>query len=387
MLARDLDTGKRARLYRLRKAGKLRQLARGAYLLEEDWHRLTHRQQRLVKIVAHCRTKPGHIVVGRTAAFVLGLPTPTDHQHNQLIELGSIGGSNGFGGGRGGGDVKGDKGRNGVRGREGGGQRSVSSAGLKLRHLPPSYRGKCQPLRTQFGEIYVSVPEMLVAELLLWGGQLECLVATESMLNSGVLSSDDLETSLSFIAGRKGDDLNPRQAKLRALETMRLMTSYSESPRESEVKYQLWKAGFPAPYQQVDLFQTEVSGEWARRSDFLGRVDFMFPCGLVLEYDGRDKYLETFPTADQRAESGMGLGPVDPCGSKHRRIDPQKVMDERKRERRIQNQGFEVIRVDAESFSSGVWLDEVRSSLDRRAREGLRAPEGKWRAHTLAWRT
>ncbi|MBC2682016.1 hypothetical protein [Corynebacterium anserum] len=237
--------------------------------------------------------------------------------------------------------------------------------------------------------VFISSPQALAAELLLWGSQLEGLVAIEAMLHQRKITIDAVEPSLEFMKRRRGKSRKGRSAQDIAKETLMLITDCSESPRESEVKYELWKAGFPAPYQQVDIFKAKLSDNWVRKADFLGRVDFMFPCGLVVEYDGRDKYLDTKSNAYfdlDGAHSSARLG-MDGAHSSARlgKIDPQKIMEERQRERRIQNQGFEVIRIDAESFKEGAWLNEVRQSLERRRAEGRIAPEGKWHARAWAW--
>lgn len=62
-----------------------------------------------------------------------------------------------------------------------------------------------------------------------------------------------------------------------------LATPWSESPRESLVKVEMFQAGLPAPLQQVEIYD--------HRGDLLGRLDFFFEdISLAVEYDGAGKH-------------------------------------------------------------------------------------------------
>ena len=149
------------------------------------------------------------------------------------------------------------------------------------------------------------------------------------------------------VAGRKG--------AARARQALKLITPFSESPRESELKVALWRAGFAVPYQQVNIY--------ARSGELLGRADFMFECGLVVEYDGRAKYNNSLGT------------PLD-----------RVLLNERTREKALQNEGFVVVRVDADSFWDQTYLAQIRTLLTHMQNAGFSAPKAQWRAAGRAWR-
>ncbi|QNH95484.1 hypothetical protein [Corynebacterium anserum] len=148
-----------------------------------------------------------------------------------------------------------------------------------------------------------------------------------------------------------------------ARQMLNLITPWSESPMESELKVRMWEAGLPAPYQQVMIHRP--SGR------FVGRVDFLFACGVVVEYDGREKYRHgAFGRDTYRADVEMAK--------------------ELSRHKAIASLGYEIIRIDRNSYRPGRrddgWLEDIAHRV-----EWMRAHPGKitdahWLAKGKAWR-
>lgn len=191
----------------------------------------------------------------------------------------------------------------------------------------------------------------MCSELALWHPLETSVVCIESAFHRRLLPIDNWQETLVEIhelsAGKKGASA--------AREALKLVTPFSESPRESELKIALYRAGFPAPFQQVNIYD--------RRGELLGRADFMFDCGLIVEYDGRSKYDNTFD-----------LTPLD-----------QVLMSERAREKAFQNEGFVILRVDADNFRDQSFLAQTRTLLETMNKAGFSVPRNQWRATGRAW--
>jgi len=117
---------------------------------------------------------------------------------------------------------------------------------------------------------------------------------------------------------------------------LRFADGRAESPGESAVRWAIAQIGLPAPDLQVDVRD--------RAGTFLGRADFAYSdLGVIIEFDGEVKYTELVP-----------------AGQTARDV----VMAERRREKRMQEAGFIVIRI--------VWSDlRDLAALERRIREAM----------------
>lgn len=271
------------------------------------------------------------IVVGRSAAFLHGLARTTEEVASKdypPIELGTVTHSS---------------------------TRHTSHRWMQIEHrrVTREVERRCVTMRTPFGHIRVASMLDTCEHLLLWHPLDAAVVAVEDALNRKKLPRGALRVE--NLKGRKGI----KQAR-RALN---LITPWSESPRESELKLRLWRAGLPAPMQQVDIRR--------HTGEFLGRVDFMFHYGLIVEYDGASKHA---------SES------VDPSDvfSLERSLNR-----ERERERRIMGLGYEFVRVDRRSFREGTGVEDV---VERYA-DMVDNPPSKtkrekwvWSAKGKAWR-
>lgn len=319
--SRGCSSTERSRIQRACEAKKLFRLAESTYVPREVWEGCNARQQRLLRIVGEAKSRPSMQVVGSSAAHVYGLPIPSGRREWGPIELGREAGTGG-----------------------------CPRRGVRIRHLPKRALSASSIVRTPFGDVRVSNPVETAAQLALWSDLESAVIAVEGAFCAGLLEESDREEVFTAI-GRRNGHADAHRA-------MRLITPFSESPRESEVKLELWKRGLPVPYQQVEIFDS--------RNFRVGRVDFMFDCGLVLEYDGLSKY---------KVEDAWG---------KDQWHEPT-FKKERQREIEIQNQGFVVMRCSATSFRTGVWLRELEDLLEMHRQMGRKAPAGRWKAKGRAW--
>ena len=111
----------------------------------------------------------------------------------------------------------------------------------------------------------------------------------------------------------------PRRQRRRVERVIHFSTAKSESPGESLSRVVFAELGLPDPEQQEDYFDER---------GFIGRVDFVWPeLGVIAEFDGEAKY-------------GKGAS----------------VFEEKKREDRLRDLGWEVVRI--------VWSDLVHDRAD-----------------------
>lgn len=239
-----------------------------------------------------------------------------------------------------------------------------------FRHLSEDAWDRAVSLHTEFGEVLVaSIPDVIV-QLATWHardkGLVRACIAAEDPLNKGLVSWDD------FAPDRLAPMLLHRKGNAVAKDAFNLITPWSESPRETELKILMRDAGLPAPLQQVEIRRPNGT--------FVGRVDFMFPCGLIIEYDGVGKHLDL--TGTSLADSNL-TGSLSTDAS----ISESTILRERERERQIMALGYEVIRVDRHSFRDGSAIEAITQRLTW-LKENPRpfASDWNWSAAGKAWK-
>lgn len=324
-VASRLPHSARMKLYRMEKKGRVLRLQPGVFVDSEVWQTLSSTCQygRLARleIVAAAARSQDAVIVGRSAATVRGLARPTNQKFGSVVELGtSVSRSN------------------------------TSRSGARLHYLSPSALRESELVTVEGAEVRLSSPRQMCAELLLWATIDEAVVAIEDAFARKLLNQQDIAEVGLLIDHRRG--------AAAAREVLRLVTPYSESPRESEVKLAMWRAGLPAPFQQAVVRDHE--------GRFVARVDFLFPCGLIFEYDGRAKYLKN-------GELGEAT------------VDPAVIASERRRERALQNLAFVVMRGDAETFADPELFVQVKRMLDKLSQREVMVTDGLWRAPGAAW--
>lgn len=331
-LARDMDANERRSAYRAVKQGQWLQLGRGIFVDAALWNVSSDEQRRRTIITAKACLHPELTVVGSSAAELRKLDSFKPVALHAPVEVGS--------------EMAGTKPR------------------LKDLHFHRLPHGHAQRSALEVlgpGPARVSSPEDMCAELALWNDFDDALVRIESAFNKRVLRRDDWEFTLLEIESL----LHARKSAAQARKVLKLVTPFSESPMETQLKLALWRAGFEPPLQQVEV-RNALGG-------VIGRADFMFDCGLIIEYDGRGKYGFEW-------SKSLGYATSPDVDTAH------VIYEERRREKALHNAGFVVVRVDAESFRSGSFIHEIDATLTRIKRSNLEVPREQWTAAGLAWR-
>jgi very-short-patch-repair endonuclease len=201
--------------------------------------------------------------------------------------------------------------------------------------------GRAVPVEAQ--DATTVVPALAVVQHGLSSGPLAALVAADGALHRGLVTREDLGTALGWI------HQHPRSALIRGF--LELADGRHESPGETRLGHLLHLMKAPATPQ----FRISEPG-------FEAVVDFLLDDEkVVLEFDGKVKYART---ADE----------ADPFGN---RRTPQEVLWlEKRREDRLRELGYEVVRV---TWSE---LDDPRAVAERIAAAARRA-----RLRRLARRT
>ena len=302
-----LSNMEKCAIYRKVSAGKLLKLHPGVFIPPEE--RTVVAEPRLIQdIVAAAVAKPRSVVVGESAAFLHELARTTPrlslHQHSSI-----------------------DLGFTYAKHYAASDHRLARS--LAFRRISTDEAERAVRIRSYYGSVRVaSIPDTCF-QLAKWVGLEEACVAAEDALHRQKVTLADFD-SAGFIA-RKG------AARYRQLRN--LVTPWAESPRESELKLAMWHAGLPAPCQQVSIYEPG-----ARR--FLGRVDFMFPCGLIIEYDGASKYREPVFDIDGNYQG------------------EETIAAELSRQKRIALYGYEFLRIDHATFTDGMGVKAIAERLD-----------------------
>jgi very-short-patch-repair endonuclease len=170
--------------------------------------------------------------------------------------------------------------------------------------------GRAVPVEAQ--DAYTVSPALAVVQHGLSSGPLSALVAADGALHQGRVTRDDLDRALGWV------HQHPRSALIRGF--LELADGRRESPGETRLAHLLHLMKVPA----IPQFRISDTG-------FEAIVDFLLEQEkVVLEFDGRVKYSRS---------------PDDPDPFGQRRTPQEVLWLEKRREDRLRELGYEVVRV------------------------------------------
>ncbi|CAI38223.1 Uncharacterised protein [Corynebacterium jeikeium] len=323
---RRIDPSQARKWQRWVEKGEAVRLARGIYIPAGLWREIGQQpnaaeiqaQAFIVAEYLRYSHRIPAVVAGKSAAFLHGLPLEK-FEPPETVELASP--------------------KRSLMGRNGRSERYLAAPGQGQRAVL---------IPTEFGEIWTSGLLDTCHDLGLRHSLDDAVIATEAALHTKKITWHEWRKWLDRQGGQP-----IRHGAKRARTAARLITRFSESPRESQLKIRFWEHGLPAPFQQVNILN---EGGWP-----IGRVDMFFDVGLAVEYDGREKYGSTTP-AIERA-----------------------LLKERQRENDIQARGITLLRVTAETYLSGRAVEQVSEHFHTLAARPTRPPCTLWSGGTLAW--
>lgn len=323
---RRIDPSQARKWQRWVEKGEAVRLTRGVYIPTGLWREISQQpnaaeiqaQAFIVAEYLRYSHRISAVVAGKSAAFLHGLPLEK-FGPPETVELASP--------------------KRSLMGRNGRSERHLATSGQGQRAVL---------IPTEFGEIWTSGLLDTCHDLGLRHSLDDAVIATEAALHTKKITWHE------WCNWRAWQSEQPiRHGAQRARTAARLITRYSESPRESQLKIRFWEHGLPAPFQQVNILN---EAGWT-----IGRVDMFFDVGLAVEYDGREKYGSTAP-AIERA-----------------------LLQERQRENDIQARGITLLRITAETYHSGRAIDQVSEHFHALAARPTRPPCTLWSGGALAW--
>lgn len=333
---RRIDPSQARKWQRWVEKGEAVRLARGIYIPAGLWREIGEQpnaaeiqaQAFIVAEYLRYSHKIPAVVAGKSAAFLHGLPLEK-FEPPETVELASP--------------------KRSLMGRNGRSERYFATPGQGQRAVL---------IPTEFGEIWTSGLLDTCHDLGLRHSLDDAVIATEAALHTKKITWHEWRKWRAWQDGLRDPAATPASAPIRhgaqrARTAARLITRFSESPRESQLKIRFWEHGLPAPFQQVNILN---EGGWT-----IGRVDMFFDVGLAVEYDGREKYGSTTP-AIERA-----------------------LLKERQRENDIQARGITLLRVTAETYLSGRAIEQVSEHFHTLAARPTRPPCTLWSGGALAW--
>lgn len=337
--AKELPSGARRGLARGQRHYKI---APGIYAERAHWEALPRDEKVRLHAIAHGLSCRNGVLCGRSAALLHGLPIAGRAEPN--AEIGYYPPT---------------------------GTRKVSDN----RIIRPLHAGSWQRteeirITTANGprEICLTGIHDSIIDLARWHSVADAVVAAESIVQTKY-GSDAAEVFIAEVREYLQSALNLRGFS-EVTKALRLINGASESPRESALKVKLWEAGLPAPLQQVELHYEGY---------FAGRVDFFYPCGLVIEYDGQGKYQPGMAKAG--ASFTLGTGSV----INEEVFAARQILSERERERKLQNLGLRIYRVDRNNFRDGSAVADICRIHQQMTRQGLEFPATNYRGGVPAW--
>ncbi|WP_293819922.1 hypothetical protein [uncultured Corynebacterium sp.] len=364
--AKELPSGARRALARGRRHYKI---APGIYAERAHWEALPRDEKVRLHAIAHGLSCTNGVLCGRSAALLHGLPIAGRTEPN--AEIGHY--------------------------PHGGTAAKINLRTRRTLHSTAAHRTEPLQVKTATGlcEIQLTSINDTIVDLARWHSVADAVVAGDcaARTNLGGLEIPD------FLADLRACVASPRKLRgiAKAREALRLINGASESPRESALKVKLWEAGLPAPLQQVEL---------RYEGYFAGRVDFFYPCGLVIEYDGQGKYQPGMMEAGDNGLSRGGSGGVNgskPGGARGLNSDSsgyafgtggvineeifaaRQILSERERERKLQNLGLRIYRVDRNNFRDGTAIADICRIHQQMTRQGLEFPATNYRGGVPAW--
>lgn len=297
--------------------GDLVRLVSGIYLDSTIWVELSESERRQARIVAHAAAAPSTVVVGRSAAQLWRLPL-AEFRHEPTVELAATS-------------------------KQGGSRRRGAVIFRSGRHVQDQVRH----LTSQFGTVRVTDVPTTGIDLARWHSLDDAVVAMDLASQRGRLAHADLTRAAEARRGAKG--------MVVTRDLLNLVTSQSESPRESELKLQMWRAGLPPPFQQTRF--VDKAGE------FVARSDFFFEVGIAVEYHGQGKF---------KGEFGE-----DPALAMRRKME---------RQDRLLELGVVLVNVERDGFADGSAVGLIQRHHEHLSERGAGVERRFWTPGVPAWR-
>lgn len=303
---------------KFRQGGKAVRVARGIYIPTDTWRELYRRSRAVARIVAAGHASPTLMIGGKSAAVIHGMPLPGyDDTHD--IELAGFGPTSG----------------------------RRSTRGFRYRNIPLAHQLLVETVSTRFGTVHVSPPAMTGFDVARWHDLAAGVRCLDHALATGLTTRADMELVPRLGSGVTGVGTT-RDAG-------RLATPWSQSPRESDLKVALWKAGLPPPQHQVMLYDAD--------GVFLARLDFFWPeIGFGVEYDGQGQFTGEFGV------------PIE--------VSARQDVD---RQHRIVNLGVLLFRVNRSNYLDGSAVTGIVEMHGRVAKRGIPLAPVFWRVGGPAW--
>ncbi len=202
---------------------------------------------------------------------------------------------------------------------------------------------------TPFGTVPMTDPVQTGLDLARWHSLEDAVVALDHGLRQKWFTVEEL--------GRVLNGFGQVWGIARLRQAVALATPWSESPRESELKILMWRAGLPPPYQQATIFD--------QNGKPISRLDFFFDeISLGVEYDGEGKYQGQFGD--------------EPATVMRREMD---------QDRKLLNHGFSVIHVNRRGFRDRSGLNGIVNRYRNLNRHGPLPPELRWSSPGRAWQS
>lgn len=356
--AKELPSGARRGLARGQRHYKI---APGIYAERAHWEALPRDEKVRLHAIAHSLSCRNGVLCGRSAALLHGLPIAGRAEPN--AEIGHY--------------------------PHGGTTAKINLRTRRTLHATAAHRTELLQVKTATGlcEIQLTSVNDTIVDLARWHSVTDAVVTGDcaAHTNLGGLEIPDFLAELRACVA----SLRKLRGIAKAREALRLINGASESPRESELKVKLWEAELPAPLQQVELHYEGY---------FAGRVDFFYPCGLVIEYDGQEKYQPGMVEAGDNRLSRGGSGEDNgskPGGARvlfgasglitEEVYAARQILSERERERKLQNLGLRIYRVDRNNFRDGTAIADICRIHQQMTRQGLEFPATNYRGGVPAW--
>lgn len=232
-----LTPGRKEQIYTAHAKKQLVKLSRGIYIPKDTFADLPPWDRYHLRCLAVSETHPGHVLAGKSAASVWGMPFGPAPERITVAGINAPGRS--------------------------------PSPDLDHRRLARGTR-----LWIKDG-VRLTSPVHTALDIARWHDLADAVAAADHVLAKKWATLQTFEESAQQLKGHKG------VAATRDL--LHLAHPASESPRESALRTAVWRAGLPLPHVQADL--RDSGGRW------LGRADLFFDRhSVILEYDGESKY-------------------------------------------------------------------------------------------------
>lgn len=299
-------------------SGDLLTLGKGIYIEKSVWQKLGRRSRVAARIVAKSRSCPTLLPAGKSAAILHGMPL-SGWEDSHPIEMAGPGASSA----------------------------RRTTKGVRYRNISRRQMLASEEVLTEFGSIKVTTATMTGLDIARWHGLGDAVRCLDHGLGRGTVTRESIARGMALMGTAHG------VATMR--EAVSLATPWSESPRESDLKVALWRAGLPPPHQQASLHD--------EKGNFLARLDFLWPeIGYGVEYDGAGKYTGKFGISEDSAAS-----------------------QDMRRQHRIVNMGVFLFRVNNGSFLDGSAVREIVAMHARLRGRGVPLDPKVWRSEGKAW--